>query len=328
MSVVSVIIPVYNNEKYVEKCIRSVMRQTYTELEIIVINDGSKDNSLNILNKLAEEDARIKLISQENSGVAAARNKGLDIASGEYLTFVDGDDYISLDYIEKLYQFAQQKDIEMLICGLKFVDESGRVLRTLIPGEYIRFEKEEWTFRISAVCSHFYKRDLWERYCMRFVSGERGEDMPVSLFFSAVCEKTGTIQEAGYYYVQHASSAMHNFKGLKNFRLPYLALEQTVKKVQHTGIKNSRDFYGVFVLRILCTCFFDLARGASRENMKELCDYIMRILEVYFPEYYKNRLTGLFTKMDVPFVQKVSVKLLVVLVRTKLIYPFSRILIN
>lgn len=326
MSVVSVIIPVYNNEKYVEKCIRSVMRQTHTELEIIVINDGSKDNSLNILNKLAEEDARIKLISQENSGVAAARNKGLDIASGEYLTFVDGDDYISLDYIENLYDFAQQKNLEMVICGLKFVDESGNVLRTLIPGEYQRFFKEEWTFRISAVCSHFYRRELWERYSVRFQPGERGEDMPVSLFFSAVCEKIGTIQEAGYYYVQHASSAMHNFKGLKNFRLPYLALEQIVQKVQHTGIKNSRDFYGVFVLRILCTCFFDLARGASRENMKELCEYIMKILEVYFPEYYKNRLTGLFTKMDAPFVQKLSVKLLVVLVRTRLIYPFSRLL--
>lgn len=326
MALVSVIIPVYNNEKYVEKCIRSVMEQTHTELEIIVINDGSKDNSLDILKKLAEEDARIKLISQKNAGVAAARNKGLDIASGEYLTFIDGDDYISQNYIEKLYQCAWQKNTEMLICGLKFVDESGKVLRVLVPGKYQRFVKEEWTFRISAVCSHFYRRDLWERYGIRFVSGERGEDMPVSLFFSVVCEKIDTIQEAGYYYVQHGASAMHNFKGLKNFRLPYLALEQTIQKVQHTEIKNSRDFYELFVLRILCTCFFDLARGASRDNMKELCDYIIRILEEYFPEYYKNRLAGLFTKVDTPFVQKVSVILLIVLVRTRLIYPFSWIL--
>ena len=95
MEKVSVIVPVYNNEKYVETCIRSICQQTYQNLEILVINDGSTDGSRQILERMAEKDKRIRLIHQENAGVSAARNKGIELADGEYLTFVDGDDYVS-----------------------------------------------------------------------------------------------------------------------------------------------------------------------------------------------------------------------------------------
>lgn len=325
-ALVSIIVPVYNNEAYVEKCIRSIMEQSYQNLEILVINDGSKDHSFDILTKLAEEDTRIKLFNQENAGVAAARNKGLEHATGEYITFIDGDDYVGRNYISNLCEKAESQALEMVICGLKFVDEKECILRTVIPGKYQRFEHEEWTFRISAVCSHFYRRELWEKHQIRFFSGERGEDMPISLFFSAVCDKIGILQEAEYYYVQHSSSAMHNFKGLKNYSLPYRALEESLQKIKETGIVNSLEFYELFVLRILSTCFFDLARGCNREKMKELCAYIIRILEEYFPNYYRNPITAFSAEIDVPFTQKAAVKLLILLVRTRLIYPVSRLM--
>lgn len=324
MPKVSVIIPVYNSERFVESCIRSLMIQTCGDLEIIIINDGSTDGSGEILTKLAEEDKRIRLFTQKNAGVAAARNRGLSEATGDYLTFVDGDDYVSPDYIEKLMDCAGENHAEMVICGLTYVDENGKVLRTVTPGVYKKFEKEEWTFRISAVCSHLYRRSLWEKYGIRFTAGERGEDMPISLFFSAVCDKIATLPESGYFYVQHSSSAMHNFRGLKTYRLPYLALESVLQKLQKTGIKNSREFFELFVLRILATCLFQLARGASREQMQELCDYIVRILESYFPGYYRNKKAGLFSSIDAPFSQKAAVWLLVLLVRTRLIYPAAR----
>ena len=107
MPEVSVIIPVYNSEKYVEKCICSVMAQTLPELEIIIINDGSIDESGKILRKLAQKDSRIILLEQENKGVAAARNLGVEKATGKYLTFVDGDDYLQEDYIEKMSSVFQ-----------------------------------------------------------------------------------------------------------------------------------------------------------------------------------------------------------------------------
>ncbi len=323
MALVSVIVPVYNNEKYVEKCVRSLMEQTHRELEIILINDGSKDHSGEILEQMAAADERIKYICQDNAGVAVARNRGLDAASGEYLTFVDGDDYVSPDYIEKFLACVKEKGADLVICGISFVDETGKILHQLVPGEYQRMEKEEWTFRISAVCSHFYKRELWEKYHIRFYSGERGEDLPISLFFSAVCDKIATLSEAGYFYVQHASSARHNFRGLQNFNLPYHALEEVLKKVQKVGVVNSSQFYELFVLRILATCLFDLGRGAPKDKMKELRIYILRILQTYFPEYHKNQLARLFSRVEVPFSQKAAVWILVWIVKTRLIYPVS-----
>lgn len=326
MPEVSVIIPVYNNEKYVEKCIRSVMEQTFRDLEIIVINDGSTDGSGEILERLAAEDGRVRLISQENGGVAAARNSGIDDAEGKYLTFVDGDDYIHRDYIKKFYDFAEKNKAEMVICGLTYVDEEGKVLNRTIPGEYQRFEREEWTFRISAVCSHFYQRRLWEKYNIRFQPGERGEDMPISLFFAAICDKIATISETGYFYVQHQASAIHNFRGLRNYSLPYQALEEMIRKIQTIGISNSPEFFELFVLRILATCFFELSPGASKDKMKELCDYIIRILDTYFPRYCKNKKARLTAPVDIPFVQKGAVKVLVLLTKTKLLYPVSRLM--
>ena len=326
MPEVSVIIPVYNNEKFVEKCIRSVMEQSFQDLEILVVNDGSTDRSGEILKRLAAGDSRIIYFSQENRGVALARNRALDMASGKYLTFVDGDDYISRDYIKNLYQTAEEKHAEMLICGLTYVNEEGTILRQTVPGEYRRLEKEEWTFRISAVCSHFYRRSLWEKYSVRFQSGERGEDMPISLFFSTVCDKIATTSETGYFYVQHSSSAVHNFRGLKNFSLPYHALENSIQKIQRAGAVNGQEFYELFVMRILATCFFELAPGASKEKMEELCEYIIRILKSYFPNYYKNKKARLTAKIEVPFIQKAAVKILILLVRTRMIYPISRLM--
>ncbi len=326
MEKVSIVVPVYNNEAYVAHCIQSLTEQTYPELEILVIDDGSTDGSLRIVEQLAARDSRIRVFHQENSGVAAARNRGIEMATGSYLTFVDGDDYVSPEYISQFLDCAGENGADLVICGISFVEESGKVLRTLIPDGYQRFEKEEWTFRISAVCSHFYRRALWEQYQVRFYPGERGEDLPVALFFSAVCEKIATLPEAGYFYVQHASSARHNFRGLRNYRLPYHALEEALQKAEAAGVVNSREYYELFVLRILATCYFDLARGASREKRAELCDYIVRILQTYFPEYARNRLARLFSKARVPFSQKAAVWLLVILVRTKGIYPVSRLL--
>ena len=326
MPEVSVIIPVYNNEKFVEKCIRSVMEQSFQDLEILVVNDGSTDRSNEILKRLVAEDSRIIYFSQENRGVALARNRALDMASGKYLTFVDGDDYIGRDYISRLYTAAEQKNTEMLICGFTCVDVEGNVLSSTVPGEYQRYEREEWTFRISAVWSHFYRRSLWEKHHTRFRPEERGEDMPISLFFSAVCDKIATISEAGYYYVQHPSSAVHNFRGLKKYRLPYVALEDAIGRIRETGISNSPEFCELFVLRILSTCFFQLAPGASKDKMKELCDYIIRILDTYFPQYYKNRNARLTAPLDIPLVQKAAVMILILLVRTRAIYPVGRLM--
>lgn len=112
---VSVIVPVYNAEKYIEKCLASLIGQTLKEIEIICVDDGSVDNSLNLLKKMAELDSRIKVLAQSNKKQGAARNYGTSIASGEYIGFVDADDWVDLDYYEKLYNAARKYDLDIAL---------------------------------------------------------------------------------------------------------------------------------------------------------------------------------------------------------------------
>ena len=113
---ISIIIPIFNTEKYLKTCLNSVLNQTLKEIEIICINDGSTDNSLKIIEEYASKDKRIKFISQKNNGVSYARNKGLEIATGEFIGFVDSDDYASKNFFEKLYNSALKTNSD-IACG-------------------------------------------------------------------------------------------------------------------------------------------------------------------------------------------------------------------
>lgn len=120
---ISVIIPVYNTAEYLPRCLESVLNNTYRNLEVICINDGSKDNSIEVLNAYAQKDSRIRVIDQENAGVSAARNRGLDEATGEYIAFVDSDDWIHRQYFETLHGFATKTNSVIVECDAQYVSE-------------------------------------------------------------------------------------------------------------------------------------------------------------------------------------------------------------
>ena len=115
MAKVSIVVPVYNTEKFLEKCLNSLIGQTLQDIEIICVNDGSTDNSLNILTDYANKDSRIKIVNQENKMQGAARNAGTAVAVGEYIGFVDSDDWVDLDYYEKLYNTAKKYDMDIAL---------------------------------------------------------------------------------------------------------------------------------------------------------------------------------------------------------------------
>lgn len=164
--IVTIIIPVYNTEKYLEKCLNSVLEQSHKNLEIILINDGSTDNSLNICKEFQKLDNRIKIINQENNGVSVARNKGLDIASGEYIAFIDSDDFIEKNMIETMLnnikkENADISEIDFTLTNLrdyskkkklKFyeVSENNASIIKLFSGSKIE----------NIVCSKLYKKSI------------------------------------------------------------------------------------------------------------------------------------------------------------------------
>ena len=121
---VSIIVPIYNSEQYLERCINSLIKQTYKNIEIILIDDGSKDSSLSIIEKYAKQDCRIVYISKENSGVSSSRNDGIKIAKGKYISFVDSDDYIESNMIEDMYKALVEQNVDIVRCSVKENNEN------------------------------------------------------------------------------------------------------------------------------------------------------------------------------------------------------------
>ncbi|MDE5548970.1 MAG: glycosyltransferase [Clostridia bacterium] len=151
---ISVIVPIYNVEKYLRKGIESIINQTYTDLEIVLVNDGSKDTCLDICKEYAENDSRIKIVDKPNGGLVSAWKAGVAVANGDYIGFVDPDDYIDEDYYQKLYETIQSNNADLAVCGEIKEDEQGNFLSTdkasdivsagLYEGEKFEILKQEY----------------------------------------------------------------------------------------------------------------------------------------------------------------------------------------
>ena len=136
---ISVIVAAYNAEKSIEKCIYSILYNSMKEIEIIIVDDGSNDSTLDIIGKLALKDHRIRVFSKENGGAASARNFGLNCSRGEYVIFVDADDYIERDMLLKMYDLSEKNNAEMCVCGMNVIDEGDPGLKkTLICPQQVQ----------------------------------------------------------------------------------------------------------------------------------------------------------------------------------------------
>ena len=171
---VSIIIPIYNTENHLDKCIASVIRQTYGDLEIILVNDGSTDGSLNICRSYKDRDPRIMLIDQENAGVSAARNAGLDASSGDLIAFIDSDDSVEDDYIEYLMDLMMQHGSDLVCCQYDGPGKSTRQPRNIIGTEACLREYLISNDITVSVCCKLYSRHLFDG--IRMPCGKRYED--------------------------------------------------------------------------------------------------------------------------------------------------------
>jgi len=224
MAKVSVIIPVYNVQKYLAKCLDSVINQTLKDIEIICVNDGSTDNSLEILKAYAEKDSRIKIISQENRGLSAARNAGTAAASGEYIGFVDSDDWISLDYYEKLYNMAQKTDSDIAVGEIKkvksFITKNITNFTKSMTAE--KFEDKLLLCDIpdkSFVFNKIYKLSKIREHNIKFKEGVTYEDIIYSPQVIKNLNKLVTVPGTFYYYLKRKGSIVTtktNNKGLQS----------------------------------------------------------------------------------------------------------------
>ncbi len=293
---ISVIIPVYNVEKFLPYSLDRVINQTYKNLEIILINDGSTDNSKAICKQYEEKDNRIKLINQKNQGAAVARNTGLDNASGKYIGFVDSDDVISLEFYTGLYKLLKETDSDISECASVQISEDDLFnknykfdnidnidfITTNSLGALNRINSEEIyiTGKSIVVWNKLYKRQLFND--IRFPIGKKYEDDLTTYKIFNKINKLASTEKVLYNYVQRKNSLMH-----KEFSMDRLEALEVFDNYEHFFKEyNNRYLYVkclVRYLRILYTILEELYNSQYKEKEK-----VKNIIEKKFKEIYNK----------------------------------------
>lgn len=199
---ISIVVPVYNVECYIEKCIESILSQTFKEFEVILVNDGSTDKSGEICNKYKEKDRRVKVIHQKNKGQAMARNRAIKIAKGEYLGFVDSDDWIDINMYERLYYKCIEDELDLAVIGIREVDERNKCLNEYIPNNISLSE----IIRRAYPCNKLFKKELFYKNNLFFKEGRYYEDLELIPKLFLKSHKVSYIEESSYNYLRRSNS--------------------------------------------------------------------------------------------------------------------------
>lgn len=236
---VSVIIPIYNVEKYLEKCLVTVTNQTYENLQIILVDDGSTDDSATLCKKWVRKDPRIELHQKANGGLSSARNYGLKFAKGKYVSFVDSDDWLAIDMIYKMVNVFLNNDVQMVTCQFLSVYSDGRVQISYRQNEHLKVVNVEEMFRLiledqsqtNHIWRKMFKRDLIPE--KPFDTGRNFEDMLAMPYLLKNCSKVACLKEALYFYRQRESgSILSSVSPQKYLDWHYAVSESTNRIIQ------------------------------------------------------------------------------------------------
>lgn len=253
---VSIIVPVYNVENYLAKCLDSLVNQSLQDIEVVVVNDGSKDSSGLIIEEYAGKfPGKIKAFTKENGGLSDARNFGLDRASGEYIGFVDSDDYVTETMFEEMLQLAEKYDAKMVICNIQKVDQNGKIVQKLtqIPNMSEKIELEDHFSVFSDLsyfaCNKLFKKDLFAD--KRFKKGVHFEDIQLIPQLLLECKVVAQTQNFHYQYLERTDSITktHTEKGLdilKAVKDVESEFEESEYSHKRKELKNFQIFEGVY----------------------------------------------------------------------------------
>lgn len=286
----SIIIPCYGVEKYIDRCMKTIVNQTLKDIEIILVDDGSPDNVPHMCDEWAKKDSRIKVIHKENGGLGFARNSGLDIATGEYVAFVDSDDYVDMSMYETLWNEAKSSDADVVFCGFKtehrngvWKDSNEVAERTEWNGEDVKgfmfdmiactpYVKEERKYQMS-VWHGIYRRSLIEDNRIRFHSEREvvSEDIPFQVDFLLKANKVVYLPQTFYFYCLNGTSLTATFKiekyeGFKTLR-NYLL--QKVAQTDGASQRVNRLFIGYV------RSFLSNLLNSKREGKLDIIDNVV-----------------------------------------------------
>ena len=282
---ISVIVPVYNVEKYLEECVNSIINQTYKNLEIILVDDGSKDNSSKMCDELAKKDSRIKVIHKENGGISDVRNVGIENSRGKYIQFIDSDDFMEDNMIETLYKDILENEADVSMCsyylfkdGVKTTDATYKkeiynkeqILKEILLDERVR----------SYLWNKLFKKSLFSG--IYFPKGKVFEDIYVIPFIFEKSNKVVFNNIPLYYYRQREGSILH--KQTNELRLEYIKVASKINKEIENNFPNLKQYCAYNIAHITIKTyndigFFDMKDLAENNIVKDLYKQTKKIFE-------------------------------------------------
>lgn len=292
---ISVIVPVYNVEQWLEKCLESLVNQTLDDIEIIIVNDGSLDNSQIIVDKYVEQYPRkVKGFKKNNGGVSAARNYGMSYAVGEFVTFVDSDDYVETTMYEKMYKKAVAESAEIVVCGYYIVNErKGSLKSAQIGNRHIynssaRQNKELIRISTPYAWNKIFKRELFDRTNISFPEGLIYEDIATVYPLLAMADKVSKVDEELYYYIEarkHSITSTYDAKRL----IMIESVRLLNQRFMDLGIFDVfREQLLVLNLRNIYHRLREFGKYKDRDAQNEMIDKAFDLLNSTFPNWRAN----------------------------------------
>lgn len=291
---ISVIVPVYNAEKYLRECVDSILNQTYKNFEVILVDDGSTDGSPAICDEYAKTDERVKVIRKENGGVSSARNLGLEVANGEYICFIDSDDFVSEDYLKNLYNSITENNSDMAFCKyVNYANGKADVSREIFPDAPITFDSEkkrvDFTSRFLCLNNNltvsswrilFAKSLLFK--CKFDNRINVGEDLLFLIDVIKRVQKVSFVNSIMYFYRVNENSVMHTYRKdfLNNQLLLVVALKGLLSDFDDNRFKKVFNGYCAYLCYKIFRNEILYKQLNRRENVKKI-----RKSSIY--EYFK-----------------------------------------
>lgn len=281
MSKISVIVPVYNVEKYICRCIDSILLQKFTDFELILVDDGSPDNCGEICDKYAIIDKRVRVLHQKNGGVSRARNNAMEIAQGEYITFVDSDDWLDCCYLDRLYTIAIQNNADTVISSIKRVDHESKI-EPIIGDEYKKLsnrEAIEYCGRLNdekfrAVLAKLVRKSIVKKY--PFPEGRKwSEDTDVVYKWYWKSEKIIDINDQLYYYWNNPEGVTNNV----DYRVRLGEIETLEELLPFLKQNGFDELYGKFVMSYVNNLSFQYGMAIKEYKDKKLATQLKKKLK-------------------------------------------------
>lgn len=330
---VSVIIPAYNCGDYLPECLDSIINQSYTVHEIIIVNDGSTDNTESVIDKYsAKHPSLFKVIKQANGGAASARNAALPLAEGDFIAFLDGDDYIWPDYFETLIGTAIKEKADIVTCGYqKFYTGTDKIKETRDPVDWdVDFGGLRHIFQYSP-CAKIIKTQLIFDNDLRFGEGEIMEDGPFGIMTNSICKNNVAIPYYGYRYRIHKGSVQDSVRteGLKTESksrpFPCNGLRAATLKVREVRGAEYDQVLEYCVCKALAGFVYSFSRNSNKEGLRFTCDQCANIVSDLFPNISKNPYIKLTSPKKIPLTHRAALCLFSFSYKKGILYPTARV---